>query len=71
MVHIYLFLNFKRPIIFSPNELQNMTINGLQAISNAIKLKLVLIPKAIKQKINAPMIMELFLFLNKSLNRCS
>tara|TARA_Y100001968_G_scaffold236436_1_gene219722 strand:- start:347 stop:529 length:183 start_codon:yes stop_codon:yes gene_type:complete len=48
-----------------------MTTNGLHAISDAIKLKLLLIPKAIKQKIKLPRIMELFLFLNKSLNHFS
>jgi len=45
-----------------------MTTKGLHAISPVMKLKLLPIPNAIKQKTKAARIKALFLFLNKSRN---
>ena len=66
--HFLFFLNLSIPINCSPKELQNMTTNGLHAISPVMKLKLLPIPNTIKQNSKAPTINALFLFLNKSRN---
>ena len=58
----------KIPIIGSPNEFQNMTINGLNAISPVMKLKLLPIPNTIKKNTKVPRNKALFIFLNKSIN---